>query len=317
MAHREITVSDYRACQDNVNPTNGVMCRKDIHPVITGNTKCNFNALDRQDHPINCITHVEAMTFAQWCSSNAMLASRRSVLPTEAQFEYVARQRGQAFNYANDNHTPVCTETHFSSTAAGCGTGLTTKPCTKGVNNTQGFPLYAEEIENFFSQTDDSICDISGNVSEWTMDTYLAPYSTLATYLDGTAYNGTSRQNLTKTIRGGSWNSTVASQMLTTYARASASTITRSTEVGFRLACSITSAALGQPSYGCYTECGDGVVNGVEECDDANDNEDDGCTSQCRFEACGDGFVQNGEDCDDGFENGKITSNCDTYCNLK
>lgn len=47
--------------------------------------------------------------------------------------------------------------------------------------------------------------------------------------------------------------------------------------------------------------CGDGFVRaGVEECDDANDDDTDACVS-CMNATCGDGFVQAGmEECDDG-----------------
>lgn len=38
-------------------------------------------------------------------------------------------------------------------------------------------------------------------------------------------------------------------------------------------------------------DCGDGVVNVDEECDDGNENEDDGCTSVCTTPRCGDGVV--------------------------
>jgi fibro-slime domain-containing protein len=56
----------------------------------------------------------------------------------------------------------------------------------------------------------------------------------------------------------------------------------------------------------CQDRCGDGVLNGSEQCDDGQDNADDaygGCTTQCTLGPyCGDGDVdaQFGEECDDG-----------------
>ena len=65
-------------------------------------------------------------------------------------------------------------------------------------------------------------------------------------------------------------------------------------------------------------ECGDGVVEGVEECDDADDINGNGCSVACRVEpgytcertdtstrsicrgTCGDGIPVRGEGCDDG-----------------
>jgi cysteine-rich repeat protein len=48
--------------------------------------------------------------------------------------------------------------------------------------------------------------------------------------------------------------------------------------------------------------CGDGIVEGDEECDDGNDLDDDDCTNACTLPVCGDGVVQEhlGEACDDG-----------------
>lgn len=45
--------------------------------------------------------------------------------------------------------------------------------------------------------------------------------------------------------------------------------------------------------------CGDGVVNGNEQCDDGNTNNGDGCSSACTIEAvCGDGITNGNEVCD-------------------
>ena len=48
-------------------------------------------------------------------------------------------------------------------------------------------------------------------------------------------------------------------------------------------------------------ECGDGVADENEECDDGNQDNADNCISGCLIAYCGDGFVNAGsEDCDDG-----------------
>ncbi len=46
--------------------------------------------------------------------------------------------------------------------------------------------------------------------------------------------------------------------------------------------------------------CGDGIVNGTEECEDGNYVDGDGCNSICMFEVCGNGIVDFGEECDGG-----------------
>lgn len=46
--------------------------------------------------------------------------------------------------------------------------------------------------------------------------------------------------------------------------------------------------------------CGNGMVEGFEECDDGNGLENDGCSSNCTLERCGNGVVNANETCDDG-----------------
>jgi cysteine-rich repeat protein len=48
--------------------------------------------------------------------------------------------------------------------------------------------------------------------------------------------------------------------------------------------------------------CGNGVVQGQEQCDDGNEASEDGCSDQCLDEFCSDGTLQAGlgEQCDDG-----------------
>ncbi|MCA9681819.1 MAG: DUF4215 domain-containing protein [Myxococcales bacterium] len=49
-------------------------------------------------------------------------------------------------------------------------------------------------------------------------------------------------------------------------------------------------------------ECGNGIVEGAEECDDGNGFDGDVCTNACVFAECGDGILWEGvEECDPGF----------------
>jgi len=50
-------------------------------------------------------------------------------------------------------------------------------------------------------------------------------------------------------------------------------------------------------------ECGNGVVDFGEKCDDGNMIDGDNCDAICRIEECGNGVVDFGEKCDDGNEN--------------
>ena len=50
-------------------------------------------------------------------------------------------------------------------------------------------------------------------------------------------------------------------------------------------------------------ECGDGIVQMGELCDDGNQIDNDGCSNQCERARCGDGIVQFSETCDLGDDN--------------
>lgn len=60
--------------------------------------------------------------------------------------------------------------------------------------------------------------------------------------------------------------------------------------------------------------CGDGLVQGSEQCDDGNLDDTDDCLHTCLLAICGDGLVQAGvEQCDLGGENWEA---CDSDCTL-
>jgi len=64
--------------------------------------------------------------------------------------------------------------------------------------------------------------------------------------------------------------------------------------------------------------CGDGVIDGAEECDDGPANADDAaCTAACTVNVCGDGKLYNtgegSEACDDGADNGPGEA-CNAQC---
>lgn len=66
----------------------------------------------------------------------------------------------------------------------------------------------------------------------------------------------------------------------------------------------------------CESNCGDGELSALEECDDGNTESGDGCSSTCLVEQpntfCGDGIRQSSEQCDDGNEeeHDGCTSSC-------
>jgi cysteine-rich repeat protein len=49
--------------------------------------------------------------------------------------------------------------------------------------------------------------------------------------------------------------------------------------------------------------CGDGALDPQEACDDGNTDGADGCAADCKLEGCGNGVLDDGEQCDDGEAN--------------
>lgn len=64
--------------------------------------------------------------------------------------------------------------------------------------------------------------------------------------------------------------------------------------------------------------CGDGIIEGREECEDGNLINNDGCSQYCRIERCGDGVIQASldEECDDG-NTLDDNNGCDENCKFK
>ena len=91
---------------------------------------------------------------------------------------------------------------------------------------------------------------------------------------------------------------------------AMASTAPRGPELLVRLGASL-------PGAGCLfaTLCGNGVIDGEEECDDGPANSDsapNACRTRCVDAYCGDGVVDDGEECDDG--DAVDGDGCDSDC---
>ncbi|HWB73370.1 MAG TPA: DUF4215 domain-containing protein [Nannocystaceae bacterium] len=77
------------------------------------------------------------------------------------------------------------------------------------------------------------------------------------------------------------------------------------------------SSSADESSEGATFECGNGVLDPGEVCDDGNDDETDECTTSCITPGCGDGIVQQaafGETCDDG--NHENFDECPSDCIL-
>ena len=75
----------------------------------------------------------------------------------------------------------------------------------------------------------------------------------------------------------------------------------------------------------CLTEvtggigCGNGIVNAGEQCDSGTENSDtlaNTCRTNCTLPRCGDSAIDSGEQCDEGILNGNASGSCRATCRL-
>ncbi len=134
MSKTEITVAQYRKCVQEQ-----ICTPPDIGP------KCYYHQIGFEQHPINCINWQQARTFSKWVGGD---------LPSEAQWEYAAKNGGLQVKYPWGNEEASCLKAVMNENGAGCGQGKAFAVCQTKGNSAQG------------------LCDLLGNVSEWLLDEY-------------------------------------------------------------------------------------------------------------------------------------------------
>ena len=160
----EVTVAMYRACvKAGGCDTHQLDGSERTGPGSYSRTHyCNWNHSDREDHPLNCVSHKQALAFARWVGGGARLCS-------EAEFEYAARSGGREGLYPWGDAEPTCELTIMSDGGDGCGVDRTWPACSRPDSNTSH-----------------GVCDLAGNVREWVADQYHDDYSGAPT--DGSAW---------------------------------------------------------------------------------------------------------------------------------
>ena len=152
---KEVTVADYQECVEAGACTAPLKDAEMLDQSIQNN--CNWDVAGRENHPVNCVDWTQASTYCQWLGKR---------LPTEAEWEMAARGKdGRNFPWGITD--PTCDLTNYNVTTPdgenrGCGTGTTAVACK---NSPAGDSPYG-------------LCDMAGNVYEWTNDYYGDGYST-------------------------------------------------------------------------------------------------------------------------------------------
>lgn len=133
----EVTVAQYTACIEAGG------CEP---PFGDDPEYCNYSSGSMPERPINCIDWFQAGAFCRWVGGR---------LPTEAEWEFAARSRGQDIVYPWGDDPPTC-EHAILYTASGtrsCGEGRPQPVCSTPLGNSE-----------------QGLCDLAGNVYEWVQD---------------------------------------------------------------------------------------------------------------------------------------------------
>ncbi|MBN1946042.1 MAG: formylglycine-generating enzyme family protein [Bradymonadales bacterium] len=168
LARTEVTVAQYRAC---------VEAQACTEPDTS--TDCNWGVDGRDRHPINCVTWHQARQYAEWTGGR---------LPSEAEWEYTARSQGQDIEYPWGDAALTCDHAVVSedSTGTSCETTGTQPVCSKTIGH-----------------SDQGLCDLAGNVWEWTEDDWHGDYT--GAPADGSAWVDIPRGTV-RVMRGGGWD---------------------------------------------------------------------------------------------------------------
>lgn len=184
----EVTVGMYRACV-NAGACTPPGCAGDS---VTARPWCNYGA-EASNYPVNYVSWYQMMDFAAWIDAR---------LPTEAEWEFVASNRGTT-QYPWGNQEPNCdlaTYAHAGGRSLCHGSG-STPVCFHSTGNSEL-----------------GVCDLSGNLYEWTQDIWHQDYLEAPT--DGSGWclgacplnskssNYSATDESKRVMRGGTWYGT-------------------------------------------------------------------------------------------------------------
>lgn len=159
----EITMSQYQACIDA-----GICTEQIIDDV-----ECNTDPVSEANHPVNCVNWYQAEDFCTWAGGR---------LPSDAEWEYAARSGGRDVYYPWGNDWPQeCVHANFNY-------------CHPGDSPACSYPR---------GNTDNGLCDMTGNISELIKDNYHNTYVGAPT--DGSAWIEPGSTSVV--VRGGYWRS--------------------------------------------------------------------------------------------------------------
>ena len=140
---------------------------------------CNAGQVDRSDHPINCVSWLQAHLFAYWVGGR---------LTSEAQWEYAARAAGQNTLTPWGGAEVSCSFALLRDGGYACGLFQT-------------LPIRSPQTES--GQSPQGLWDLIGNVAEWVEDDYVSGYTDAPTNGSPFCDNGICDAQGEKVYRGG------------------------------------------------------------------------------------------------------------------
>jgi formylglycine-generating enzyme required for sulfatase activity/uncharacterized caspase-like protein len=183
-------------------------------PQVERSLTPNPSKFNGSDRPVEKVSWLDAVEFCQRLSKHTGRAYR---LPSEAEWEYACRA---------GTTTPFCFGETLTSALANYDANYTYGDGPKG--------KYREQITDLgsFPANGFGLCDMHGNVGEWCEDHWHSTYEGAPS--DGSAWK-TSNDNISRVIRGGSWNDYPRNCRSAT--RGSVTPDGRLNVIGFRVSC--------------------------------------------------------------------------------
>jgi formylglycine-generating enzyme required for sulfatase activity len=152
------------------------------------------------DHPVGCLDLADAQAYVTWLSERT---GERYRIPTEAEWEYVARAGTTTMQTWGDSFGEVCRYANASDLSrAEAHGGLATEP-TRFFSCRDGF-VYTAPVGSF-PPNPFGLYDVIGNIWEWVQDCYFATYEGAPGDSSAWLVDGCER----RVVRGGGWYSRV------------------------------------------------------------------------------------------------------------
>lgn len=205
----EITVAQFEAFVLDAKYKPTAQCGEGMGAAKPGLSLANPGFVQEKDHPVVCVSWLDAQAYVEWLSKKA---GRPYRLPTEIEWEFAAR--GGAWGAYTTGDTLELKSANFSE--------------PKGKKSAGTVPTGSYEGNQL------GIYDVHGNVWELVQSCWSDAYDIPVVMAGSAQVKKTATDCSRRIIKGGSWQSPVAHLRIAS--RAAVSSETASNVIGFRVA---------------------------------------------------------------------------------